>query len=59
MIAFAYNSSGRPDDDIVVLFEISPAGDITREQKFKAPYSSMVHDWLVTREHVIITFCAR
>ena len=55
MIAFAYNSSGRPDTD-VVLYEISPAGWITREQRFQAPYSSMMHDWLVTRDHVIFTF---
>lgn len=55
MIAFAYNSSGRPDDD-VLLFDIDPAGHITRTQRFTAPYSSMVHDWLVTSDHVIFTF---
>ncbi len=55
LIAFSYNSSGRPDEDIL-LFDISPAGDITRTQRFRAPYSSMVHDWLVTREHIIFTF---
>lgn len=55
MIAFAYNSSGRPDED-VVLFDISATGAITRTQRFRAPYSSMMHDWLVTRHHVIFTF---
>jgi len=55
MIAFGYNTSGRPDED-VLLFDISPAGDITRTQRFRAPYSSMMHDWLVTKEHVIFTF---
>ncbi len=55
LIAFAYNSSGRPDED-VLLFDIAPTGEITREQRFRAPYSSMMHDWLVTREHVIFTF---
>lgn len=55
MIAFAYNSSGRPDSH-VVLYEISPTGEITREQRFDAPYSSMMHDWLVTRDHLIFTF---
>ena len=55
LIAFAYNSSGRPDRDVVV-FEISPAGRITREERFPAPYSSMMHDWLVTRDHMIFTF---
>ena len=55
MFAFAYNSSGRPDTD-VVLFDISATGDITQEQRFRAPYSSMMHDWLVTRDHLIFTF---
>jgi carotenoid cleavage dioxygenase-like enzyme len=47
MIAFSYNSSGRPDRD-VNLFVISPAGQVTRTETFQAPYSSMMHDWLVT-----------
>ena len=55
MIAFSYNSSGRPDRD-VNLFVISPAGEVTRTETFQAPYSSMMHDWLVTRDHLIITF---
>jgi carotenoid cleavage dioxygenase-like enzyme len=55
MIAFSYNSSGRPDDQIM-LFDISASGHITRTQQFTAPYSSMMHDWLVTRDHLIFTF---
>lgn len=55
LIAFAYNSSGRPDSH-VVLYEIAANGRITREQRFEAPYSSMMHDWLVTRDHLIFTF---
>ena len=55
MIAFSYNSSGRPDRDVNV-FVISPAGQVTRTETFQAPYSSMMHDWLVTREHLIFTF---
>ena len=55
MFAFAYNSSGRPDED-VLLFDVSPGGNITRTQRFRAPYSSMMHDWLVTEEHIIFTF---
>ena len=55
MIAFSYNSSGLPDRDIN-LFVISPAGRVIRTETFQAPYSSMVHDWLVTREHMVITF---
>jgi carotenoid cleavage dioxygenase len=55
MIAFSYNSSGRPDRDVNV-FVISPAGQVTRTETFGAPYSSMMHDWLVTRDHLIFTF---
>jgi carotenoid cleavage dioxygenase-like enzyme len=55
MIAFSYNSSGRPDSDINI-FVISPRGEVVRTETFQAPYSSMVHDWLVTRDHLIITF---
>jgi carotenoid cleavage dioxygenase-like enzyme len=55
MLAFAYNSSGRPDADIV-LFEVDPSGHISRTQRFDAPYSSMIHDWLVTRDHIVIHF---
>ena len=28
-------------------------GKLVRSESFKAPYSSMVHDFMVTREHVI------
>ncbi|MEU5041728.1 carotenoid oxygenase family protein [Streptomyces griseorubiginosus] len=52
MIAFAYNTSGRPDKEIH-LYEISAEGKVTRTQSFEVPYSAMVHDWLVTREHFV------
>jgi carotenoid cleavage dioxygenase-like enzyme len=55
MIAFSYNSSGRPDSDVNV-FVISPLGEVVRTETFEAPYSSMMHDWIVTRDHLIFTF---
>jgi carotenoid cleavage dioxygenase-like enzyme len=55
MIAFSYNSSGRPDRD-VNLFVISADGQVKRTETFEAPYSSMMHDWLVTRDYMIFTF---
>lgn len=55
MIAFAYNASGLPDEDIW-LMELDAAGRMTRRERFRAPYSSMIHDWIVTREHLVITF---
>ncbi|MEV7978548.1 carotenoid oxygenase family protein [Streptomyces sp. NPDC086519] len=54
LIAFAYNASGRPDKQIHI-YEISAEGKVTRAQSFEVPYSSMVHDWLVTREHFVFT----
>ncbi|MEU3785944.1 carotenoid oxygenase family protein [Streptomyces sp900129855] len=54
LIAFAYNASGRPDKQIH-LYEISASGKVTRTQSFEVPYSAMVHDWVVTREHFLFT----
>ncbi|MEV5843518.1 carotenoid oxygenase family protein [Streptomyces sp. NPDC051985] len=54
LIAFAYNASGLPDKQIHI-HEISAEGKVTRSQTFEVPYSSMVHDWLVTREHFVFT----
>ncbi|MGW4912745.1 carotenoid oxygenase family protein [Streptomyces sp. NPDC004270] len=54
LIAFAYNASGLPDKQIHI-YEISASGKVTRSQTFEVPYSSMVHDWLVTRDHFVFT----
>jgi carotenoid cleavage dioxygenase len=51
LLAFAYNSSGLPDRDIRVLW-ISPTGQLTRSEVFQAPYSSMVHDFMVSRNYI-------
>ena len=32
---------------------LSPAGNVTRFERFDAPYSSMVHDFVVTERHVV------
>jgi len=54
LIAFAYNASGRPDRWIHI-YRISAGGKVTRSESFEVPYSSMVHDWLVTRDHFVFT----
>lgn len=54
LIAFAYNASGLPDRQIH-LYEISASGKVRRSQTFEVPYSLMVHDWLVTRDHFVFT----
>lgn len=55
-IAFAYNAPGQPTRDIE-LYVLSPAGEITSHETFQAPYSSMVHDCLVSRNHIAFVIC--
>jgi carotenoid cleavage dioxygenase len=55
-IAFAYNCEGAASDEIEV-YTISPQGEFTRTERFKAPYCSMVHDCLVSREHIVFVIC--
>jgi carotenoid cleavage dioxygenase-like enzyme len=53
MVAFAYAAAGRftPEIDYIV---IGADGKLARSERFVAPYSSMVHDFAVTRNHVIL-----
>lgn len=55
-IAFAYNAPGHPTREIE-LYVISPSGEVTRHEIFEAPYSSMVHDVLVSRNHIAFVIC--
>lgn len=55
-IAFAYNAPGQPSRDIE-LYVIAPNGEITSHETFEAPYSSMVHDCLVSRHHIAFVIC--
>jgi carotenoid cleavage dioxygenase len=55
-IAFAYNTAGRASDEIDIL-TLSPAGEIVRSERFRAPYCSMVHDFLVSRQHIAFVIC--
>ena len=55
-IAFAYNSSGQASDEID-LFTIAADGRFTRSETFKAPYCSMVHDFLVSRNYIAFVIC--
>jgi carotenoid cleavage dioxygenase-like enzyme len=48
MIAYAYNADALVSNGIY-LYEITPQGEIIREERFEAPYSSMIHDFLVSR----------
>jgi carotenoid cleavage dioxygenase-like enzyme len=55
-IAFAYNCEGVASDEIEV-YTIAPSGEFTRTERFKAPYCSMVHDFLVSRHYIAFVIC--
>ncbi len=55
-IAFAYNTQGVAGNEIEV-YTISPAGSIVRTEVFEAPYCSMVHDFLVSKNHIAFVIC--
>ncbi len=52
MISHGYEARGLATRDIALHF-ISPRGELVREEFFLAPFVSMLHDWAVTREHLV------
>lgn len=52
MVWFAYGV-GAPFSDVVSYGVTDAAGTVTRRDDFQAPFSCMVHDFLVTRDHVL------
>jgi carotenoid cleavage dioxygenase len=52
MVFFAYSAGGFFTKTLLYGV-VDKTGKLTRLQKFDAPYSSMVHDFLVTRNHVL------
>ena len=54
MIAYAYNADALVSNGIY-LYEISPEGKLVREERFEAPYSSMIHDFLVSSNYIAFT----
>ena len=55
-IAFAYNSEGVASASID-LFTLSRDGQITRRERFDAPYCSMAHDFHVSRNYIAFVIC--
>ncbi|CCD96067.1 Lignostilbene-alpha,beta-dioxygenase isozyme III [Bradyrhizobium sp. ORS 375] len=55
-IAFAYNCEGVASDEIE-LYRVDNEGCFTRTERFKAPYCSMVHDFLVSRNYIAFVIC--
>jgi len=52
LIFFSYNASG-PFTPMLSFGTIDAAGKLTRLTRFEAPYASMVHDFIVTANHVL------
>ena len=55
-IAFAYNCEGVASNEIE-LYTIAADGEFRRSERFAAPYCSMVHDFLVSRNFVAFVIC--
>ncbi|MDR3512279.1 MAG: carotenoid oxygenase family protein [Caulobacteraceae bacterium] len=53
MVWFAYSAGQLPFSDTVSYGVTDAAGKVTRRDDFEAPFSSMVHDFMVTRGHVL------
>ena len=52
MVFFGYNAAGAISPDMS-FHVVDRNGKLTRSEKFTAPYAAMVHDFMVTRDHVI------
>jgi carotenoid cleavage dioxygenase-like enzyme len=53
MVWFAYMSGAIPLSNKVAYGVTSATGEVVRRDQFEAPYCSMVHDFMVTRNHVL------
>ncbi len=53
MIAYGYQAKGDLSDD-VAFYEIDPAGRIARETWLKAPFTGIMHDIAVSRDHILL-----
>lgn len=52
MLAFGYMADG-PGSATLSFSVFDAAGEVTRHDRFEAPYASMMHDFITTDEHVI------
>jgi len=53
MVFFGYMADG-VGSDTISCGEIAPDGRLLYQRKFRAPFSAMVHDMMVTREFIVI-----
>jgi carotenoid cleavage dioxygenase-like enzyme len=52
LVFFGYNASG-PLTPTLTFGAVSASGTVTRLDRFEAPYASMVHDFIVTENHLL------
>lgn len=52
MLFFGYNADGGISP-AMSFHVVDAAGRLVRSETFEAPYAAMVHDFMITREHVI------
>ena len=52
MLFFGYMASGTFSPDVSYQ-NVDAAGKLTRAERFEAPFASMMHDFIVTTEHVV------
>jgi carotenoid cleavage dioxygenase-like enzyme len=52
MVFFGYNAAG-PLTPTLSFGSVNAAGKVTRFERFEAPYASMVHDFIVTENHLL------
>jgi carotenoid cleavage dioxygenase-like enzyme len=53
LVFFGYSAEGMPFSDQIVYGVVDKTGKVTRRDQFKAPFSSMIHDFFVTKNHVL------
>lgn len=53
MVAIGYAASGLCTDDVTYM-EVSPSGELIREEWFKVPYYCMMHDFGITQDYLIL-----
>ena len=53
MVAIGYAASGLCTDDVSYM-EISPSGELIREEWFKVPYYCMMHDFGITEDYLVL-----
>lgn len=53
MVWFAYSAGPQPFNNLIDYGVTDKTGKVTRRDRFAAPYASMIHDFMVTRNYVM------